>query len=108
MKNKLKLTYATGIVLESIAQGYCYGFDIMDISGLPDGTVYPALRRLEDAALLRAAWEDEDQSRRMKRPARRYYRLTPAGEKLLKEARQRFRGLQRALSTTGSPQPRKA
>ncbi|MCG8469139.1 MAG: PadR family transcriptional regulator, partial [Gemmatimonadetes bacterium] len=34
-------------VLHAVAVGRRYGFDIMDSTGLPSGTVYPALRRLE-------------------------------------------------------------
>jgi hypothetical protein len=34
-------------VLHALARGYSYGFDIMGATGLPSGTVYPALRRLE-------------------------------------------------------------
>ena len=59
---KLSLTYASGVVLTCIARGYCYGFDIMDVSGLPDGTVYPALRRLEEAGYLDSQWEDEEEA----------------------------------------------
>ena len=34
---------------------------ITGATGLPSGTVYPALRRLEDARLVRATWEDENE-----------------------------------------------
>lgn len=90
---KLYLTFLTGLVLQSIEQGYRYGFDIMDASGLPDGTVYPALRRLEAGGYLRSEWERERDAAAEKRPQRRYYQLTPAGVALLEEARARFRGL---------------
>ena len=45
---KSYLSYAVTIILQTLANGYQYGFDIMDVTGLPSGTVYPALRRLED------------------------------------------------------------
>src|SRR5688572_19862296 len=41
------LTYSSALVLQAIASGYRYGFDVMDVTGLPSGTVYPALRKLE-------------------------------------------------------------
>jgi PadR family transcriptional regulator len=63
-----------------------YGFDIMDVSGLPSGTVYPALRRLERAGLLRSGWEDLDRAREEGRPRRRTYALTPSGRDALAEA----------------------
>ena len=43
------LTYSTAVILQAVANGYLYGFDIIDMTGVPGGTVYPALRRLEDA-----------------------------------------------------------
>jgi DNA-binding PadR family transcriptional regulator len=41
------MTYPTAAVLMAIRHGHRYGFDVMDATGLPDGTVYPILRRLE-------------------------------------------------------------
>ena len=74
----------------AIRHGHRYGFDVMDATGLPDGTVYPILRRLENRGVLAAAWEDEALARAEQRPARRYYRLTEAGEKALAEVLARF------------------
>jgi hypothetical protein len=34
-----KLSYTSFIVLQTIGAGYNYGFDIMEITGLPSGTV---------------------------------------------------------------------
>ena len=93
MRRKPQLTYVTGVVLQCIARGYRYGFDIMDTSGLPDGTVYPALRRLEAAGYLEASWEDVEVARADGRPARRYYDLTTEGERALGSARERFPAL---------------
>jgi len=97
VKRRVTLTYPTGIILQAIARGYGYGFDIMDVSGLPDGTVYPALRRLERAGLLESEWEDEETAAREQRPQRRYYRLTPDGELALTNARARYPGLDPAI-----------
>jgi PadR family transcriptional regulator len=97
MPRRLHLTYATGIVLLAVDRGYRYGFDIMDVSGLPDGTVYPALRRLEEAGLLISDWEDERRARAAKRPTRRYYQLTAEGRRALAQARARFHGLAAAV-----------
>ena len=44
-QNYLSITVA--VILQALENGYQYGFDIMDVTGLPSGTVYPALRRLE-------------------------------------------------------------
>lgn len=94
MKRKITLTYPTGIVLQAIHRGHRYGFDIMDASGLPDGTVYPALRRLERAGCLSSEWEDKVAANAEQRPPRRYYRLTPEGEEALAAALNRFPGLE--------------
>jgi DNA-binding PadR family transcriptional regulator len=56
---------------------------------LPEGTVYPALHRLEGAGLLASSWADADGRRR------RVYALTGKGEAALAEQRtewQRFAG----------------
>jgi hypothetical protein len=37
----------SGLILNAISLGYCYGFDVMEITGLPCGAVYPGLLRLE-------------------------------------------------------------
>ena len=82
----VRMTQVTALVLRAVAAGYCYGFDIMDACGLPSGTVYPALRRLEKAALLQSGWEDAESAHAEGRPRRRTYALTPAGRDALGEA----------------------
>ena len=107
MKKRPHLSYVTGVVLQSIDRGHRYGFDIMDVSGLPDGTVYPALRRLEAAGYLTADWEDADRARRDGRPSRRYYDLTAAGRGELARARERFPAID-AVAAGPEPSERRA
>jgi DNA-binding PadR family transcriptional regulator len=52
---------------------------------LPEGTVYPALHRLEQAGLLSSGWEVVSGRRR------RIYRLTPAGELALTDQARQWR-----------------
>ena len=85
------LSYAAAAVLHAIRRGRSYGFEIMEVTGLPSGTVYPALRRMERTGMIRAAWERESVARAEQRPARRYYRVTPAGESVLAAAAGRYR-----------------
>ena len=101
------VTASTALILQAIAHGAAYGLDIMDTTGLPSGTVYPALRRLERAGLLQSAWESERRAAREGRPARRYYEITPAGAEALSEALERFRGLDRPRTQPGGlgPEP---
>jgi len=68
-------------VLQAIAQGAEYGFDIIDATGLPSGTVYPALSRHERDGYVRSSWEDPRKAHQERRPPRRYYRITPEGKR---------------------------
>jgi DNA-binding PadR family transcriptional regulator len=90
----LTLTYQTALVLQALASGRHHGFDIMDATDLPSGTVYPILRRLDEDGLVRSRWERDSVARREQRPARRYYELTAIGEARLGEARARYRALE--------------
>ena len=99
MGRPFSLTYPTAAVLLSIRAGHRYGFDLMDVTGLPDGTVYPILRRLERRGVLDGAWEDESVARAERRPPRRYYKLTPVGEAAMSEVVARFPALVRTFNT---------
>jgi PadR family transcriptional regulator PadR len=58
---------------------------------LAEGTVYPALYRLERAGLLESAWSTKTARRR------RLYRLTRRGRKTLAEEREQFSHFARAV-----------
>jgi PadR family transcriptional regulator, regulatory protein PadR len=90
MMGRINLTYPVALVLAALAAGHRYGFDIMEVTGLPSGTVYPLLRRLESGAYVVAQWEGEEPAQREGRPQRRYYSITDAGRELLARARSRF------------------
>ncbi len=81
---------ATIAVLQALADEHRYGFDIIDRTGLPSGTVYPALATLTRKGLVRSRWESEEVARAEARPRRRYYELTPAGAAQLEAARARL------------------
>jgi PadR family transcriptional regulator, regulatory protein PadR len=85
------LSHAATAVLQTVAQGYQHGFDIIRVTGLPSGTVYPALRRLEEARQLISAWEEARVAQDAGRPARKYYDITPAGRVALAGAIARYR-----------------
>ena len=95
------MTYPTALVLQALARGYHYGFDIMDATGLPSGTVYPILRRLDGEGLLASAWERQAEAQKAQRPPRRYYEITAAGEAHLAEAARRYRALEQAVGRAG-------
>jgi PadR family transcriptional regulator PadR len=88
-----RLSITAVSVLQAVGNGFEYGFDVIDHTGLPSGTVYPALSRLERDGLLRSAWEDEARAHRDGRPARRYYQITAAGSRALSETLTYYRTL---------------
>jgi PadR family transcriptional regulator len=103
------LTCSTTVILQAVANGYRYGFDIMDITGVPGGTVYPALRRLEDGGFLTSKWEEPSVARAEPRPARKYYELTRSGREALAEAVKRYRLLDQVQpKKSRNPKPSRA
>lgn len=81
MGDKLRLTTAVARVLTAFLEDPTvdrYGLDLIGVTGLPSGTLYPILVRLQRAGWVDSAWEDIDPVA-AGRPARRYYRLTPNG-----------------------------
>ncbi len=82
----MRMTLATTLVMQAIGAGHRHGFDIVEVTGYPTGTVYPALRRLERDGYVRSHWEAERAAARDGRPARRYYELTASGVKALDTA----------------------
>jgi PadR family transcriptional regulator PadR len=84
------MSSATALVLDALARGSRHGFDILDATGLPSGTVYPILRRLELDGCVTSKWEAVKIAQQGQRPPRRYYALTSAGDALVADARARF------------------
>jgi PadR family transcriptional regulator PadR len=79
------------LILALLGRREMYGYEIVaelrrasegDID-LPEGTVYPALRRLERDGLIGGHWVDVGSGA----PRRRYYRLTSDGERALADGR---------------------
>lgn len=93
-----RLSITAVSVLQAIANGFEYGFDVIDQTSLPSGTVYPALSRLERDGYVRSAWEDAAAAHAEGRPARRYYRLTAPGVRALAEAAAFYRAMLPAVS----------
>lgn len=79
------------LILKTLARGPNHGFGIalhiQDASegllSVEEGSLYPALHRLERDRLVSAEWKLTGNNRRA-----RYYRLTPAGRKWLVQAAQ--------------------
>ncbi len=90
MASGAKLTHTATMLLQAIDAGYAYGLSIMEATGLPSGTVYPAMRRLEQMKLIRSSWESQKIADAEQRPARKYYKLTTAGKTRLETAQKRY------------------
>lgn len=99
------------IVLAALAAGPAHGYAIIEeirrrsdgAFDLPEGTIYPALHRLEQAGLLASEWTVSEGGRR-----RRVYSLTGSGAASLAERKdrwQRFSGAVEALLNGGKPCP---
>lgn len=63
-----------------------------------EGTLYPALHRLEAAGLVRGSWERLPSGKE-----RRYYNLTDKGRKLLEEMVAEWRGFSAAVNLVMQP-----
>src|ERR1700728_1037982 len=76
------------LILKAVSLNPLHGYGVLQrirqISGdaleIPQGSLYPALYRLEHQDLIAAEWGQSDNNRRAK-----YYTLTPAGRRRLRE-----------------------
>ena len=90
------------LLLAVLAQGPAHGYAVIcslrELSGgtfdLPEGTIYPALHRLERQGLLTSRWLDALPRRR------RIYELTLKGRQALASRREEWRQFARAIDAT--------
>jgi PadR family transcriptional regulator PadR len=90
MTTEAKLSHTAAMILQAVNAGYIYGFSVMEMTGLPSGTVYPAMRRLERDELIVSHWEQQSIADTEQRPPRKYYKLTRAGKATLESSRKRY------------------
>jgi PadR family transcriptional regulator, regulatory protein PadR len=84
----VRITHHTKLVLSVLLEAPAresYGFELSQASGLPSGTIYPILRRLEDEGWLVSRWEDISQQQEGRR-RRRYYHLSGDGARAARVA----------------------
>ena len=86
------------VLAEKPAHGYAVVEALRQRSGgtfdLPEGTIYPALHRLEENGFLESAWS-EDAPRR-----RRIYRITAKGQQSMAKRQQEWRLFASAVDAT--------
>jgi PadR family transcriptional regulator, regulatory protein PadR len=88
-----------GLILATLKGGPAHGYAIAQVLrtrsdgafDLPEGTLYPALHRLERAGFVSSEWSTQAGRRR------RTYQLTRSGEKALEERRHEWRALSTAI-----------
>jgi len=98
------------MILSVLERGDAHGLDILhrlDTAGcgllrLKEGSLYPALYRLEQAGKIQGVWEEQPHGRRGAR--RRFYRLTSKGKKELAKGREEWVSFVQVIGTiVGAP-----
>jgi PadR family transcriptional regulator len=95
-----RMTLQTQLVLRALLAepgAERYGLQLCAENGLPAGTIYPIVARLEQLGWVHSSWEDPDEHAAAGRPRRRYYRLTEEGAQQARDA------LARAYRPRGKP-----
>jgi transcriptional regulator len=90
------------LLLAILSEGPGHGYAVIEslrqrsrgLFDLPEGTVYPALHRLEDQGLLQSRWS-EDAGRR-----KRIYQLTPKGRQALSKRQDEWKQFFEAVNAT--------
>lgn len=89
------------LVLKTLAQlGELHGYGIVlhiqraseELLSVEEGSLYPALHRMEMSGWIRSEWKVTDTNRKAK-----YYRLTPAGQKELEKVEESFEQLVKGI-----------
>ena len=101
MDTKLLTGTVEMMILEVISEAESYGYQITQrvlnrSDGnleLKEGTLYPALHRLERQKLLAARWSEHDGRRR------KYYRLTARGKKMLTVKRSEWKNFSATVNS---------
>jgi transcriptional regulator len=90
------------LILKTLARGPEHGYGItcailaasQNQLRVEEGSLYPALRRMESDGLIKAEWKASENNRRA-----RYYRLTKAGERRLADIVRRWQEHTAAVAT---------
>lgn len=99
------------LILKALSLGILHGYGILlriqQISGdelqIPQGSLYPALYRLEHKGWISSDWGESENKRRA-----RFYTLTAAGRKHLKAESQQWDRLSGAIATVMKAKPQEA
>src|SRR6201987_255585 len=102
MDNQLDLLQGTldMLILKAVSLGALYGYVVLlriqqiskDRLEIQQGSLYPALYRLEHQGWIRSEWGESENNRKAK-----YYSLTAAGKKYLREEEANWKRLSSAI-----------
>jgi PadR family transcriptional regulator PadR len=90
-------------ILKALAEGECYGYALVKSLvaipgiGVAEGSIYPLLSRLKKQGLVTTRLEESTEG-----PARKYYRLTPAGSALGEEMQSYFADMSKGVFGLGN------
>ena len=90
------------LLLAILADGPANGYAVIEslrnrsngTFDLPEGTIYPALHRLENQGLLRSVWSDDSARRK------RVYQLTAKGQQMLVQRQEEWQKFSKAINAT--------
>jgi len=90
------------LLLAVLSNGPAHGYAIIEslrsrsdgTFDLPEGTIYPALHRLENQGLLRSIWSDDSARRK------RIYQLTAKGRQMLAQRQEEWKTFSKAMNAT--------
>jgi len=99
------------LILKAVSLGPLHGYGVLlrlrQISGealqIQQGSLYPALYRLEHQGLIASTWGESENKRKAK-----YYRLTPAGQRRFREEIAYWDRLSAAIRTVLAAAPEDA
>ena len=94
------------LILKSLSRGVMHGYGVAEhirmlsdeVLRVEEGSLYPALQRLQLQGLIASEWGHSVNNRRA-----RYYRLTPAGRRQLGQAESGFARLIEAIGRVMRP-----
>jgi DNA-binding PadR family transcriptional regulator len=105
MKGEVLKGHVDLLLLAALEAGPAHGYAVIktlrertrEVVNLPEGTLYPALQRLQSAGLLDSSWSKVEGRRR------RVYQLTAAGRAALEEERSAWGTFARAVESAIEP-----
>ena len=99
------------LILKAVSLGPLHGYGVLlriqqlskDAFRIPQGSLYPALYRLEHRGWVASEWGESENKRKAK-----YYRLTRAGRRQLRSETEQWSRLSAAMASVLNAEPKEA